>query len=157
MAYATYEEAASAFGEDRLRRIFPDSTKEYVQSYIQRRLEAAAGSIDSYLAKVYETPVDVSLPPESDSEYPRRVRLASMLSDLNICLTLYNLGTGTKGMPEHIADHFHDCIAFLKKLAEGEVILPGAVKQKESFRIVGDATPLIKTEMWETNRVVWGD
>ena len=51
MAYATYDEAKSAFGEDRLRRIFPDSTQEYVQSYIQRRLEAGAGFIDSYLAK----------------------------------------------------------------------------------------------------------
>lgn len=137
MAYATFDELASSYGEERVRRIFAKTTTEALEPYVQRKLEAAAGYMDTMLSKVYSTPIDVTLPDPADGDYNRMLRLSSMLSELNIIFCLFHLTTGASDLRDSLKEHHDRAMSFMEKLMTGEVALPGVAQSRRIFSVVG--------------------
>ena len=137
MAYATFKELKSSYGENRVRHIFAKQTEENLEDYVERKLEAGAGIIDSYLAKIYTTPIDVSIPVPGDPDMERKKRLAAMFSEMNICISLYKLTTGSAELRDSIRDHYMSCLDFLERIMTGELSLPGVTQSRKIFSVVG--------------------
>ena len=144
MAYASYDELKSAYGETRVFQAFAESTQETPQPYFERKLEGAAGLMDSYIGRVYTVPVDTT----------GNARLAALLSSINICVALFQMTTGTVALPESIHTRYKSCMEWLRMVADGDVVLPGGVIDYEIFGVVGDAVPLIESEIFENDRLI---
>lgn len=160
-AYATYEELQSSYGEDRVRRMFAKQTNEALEDYVQRKLEAAAGFMDSYFAKVYATPIDTTVPAVGEPGYDSALRLSAMLSEVNICLAIYRLTTGSSDLRDSISEHYRSCLRFLEAVMVGEVALPNVPQARRIFSVVGPSgqdsladDPLITTTNLELHRVL---
>lgn len=160
-AYATFEELNSAYGVDRVRRMFAKQPAEGLQSYVERRLEAGAGFMDLHLAKVYSTPIDITVPALGSPGRDQKLRLAAMLSDINICITLYQLTSGSSDLRNSIKEHYLRCVDVLERVMVGEVALPGISQSRRIFSVVGPCgqgpladPPLLRREDFSLHRVL---
>ena len=144
MAYATLSEAKSAFGDRRTLRTSAGNTEEPPQEYFERKLEAMAGIMDSYIGIIYSVPVDTS----NDD------RLAALLSEVNICLFLFAVTSGTAGISEGIETRHAACMKWLKMISEGTAVIPGATQDLKIWEVCGDSPPLFPTDLFDLHRVL---
>ena len=147
MAYATYEQMTAAFGEERVLRALAKTTQEDPESHLERKLEAASGFMDSYLARRYTVPLDTT------GNQP----LEDMLAECSIICALGMLSPGYTQRPEGLKEAFADCKQWLKDIANGDALLPGATKLDGSFGVVGSYDPLITRTFHDNNRLRWLD
>ena len=147
MSYATYEQLTAAFGEKRVLDALAKTTQEDPEDHLERKLEAASGFMDSYFALKYTVPIDTT----------GNVSLAAMLAECACICALGMLSPGYTQRPEGLKEAFADCKEWLKKVAEGDAILPGLDRETGAFGVVGTDDPLITKTFHENNRLRWLD
>ena len=132
MSYATNQNIVDRLGTTLAAQLTTeDSSTTPDQDLITTARSYAEGEIDGYLGRRYKIPVDVS----------RDARTAALLRGHTITITVYRLHTGRPSVPERVTKDYESAIAWLEKVATGDVVLPAAVELAgpDSHGPVGEA------------------
>lgn len=117
MAYASNADIEQRLGSAAYVQLSDDeATGSASEARVSEAREAAEGEVDSYLARRYAVPVDVSLHPE----------LAAILRSVALDLAEYRLHARRPPIPPDITNKRENSIRWLAAIAAGTVLLGAA-------------------------------
>jgi len=132
MGYVTNAEIEQRLGSALYVQLTDDEgTGQADTDKVDEAREGAEGQVNSYLARRYAVPVDLSVYPE----------LQAVLKSVVLDLVEYRLHARRPPVPEDVVRKHADALAWLAQAAAGEVALPAAkaVPENDALGQIGQA------------------
>ena len=123
MTYATKQNLIDRYTEAELAKLTDELNGTVIDdTTVSRALGDADTEIDGYAGALYAVPLDP---------------VPGLIQNIACRLARYFLYTGHR--PDHVRQDFDDAIATLKRIAKGEVVLPGAAAAESGQAAPGGA------------------
>lgn len=109
MSYCAQSDLLSQISESQLISLTDDhNTGAVVESIVTQAIADADSEIDGWIGKKYSVPLTT---------------VPDIVKKLSIDISLYNLYSRSRGIPEDRKDRYRNAITFLKSVAKGEATL----------------------------------
>ncbi|MCB9849133.1 MAG: DUF1320 family protein [Phycisphaerales bacterium] len=119
MAYITTEDIALRLGPSGYVQLTDDAgTGNANEAVVDAERLAAEGEVDSYLARRYRVPIDLS----------RHGELAGLLAAVALDLAEYRLHARRPPVPADVHERQRAALTWLSRVASGEVVLPSVAQ-----------------------------
>jgi phage gp36-like protein len=117
MAYVTNADVELRLGPTAYVQLSDDAGSGAAnEAVVDEARVAAEGEVDGYLARRFQTPIDLAIYPE----------LAGLLAAVTLDVVEYRLHRRRLPVPDDIVARYRNALAWLAKVAVGEVALPSA-------------------------------